>query len=157
MYCSQWLLINWLVDRRISSQCQNYIPLTLAGEIKSWNYHLVWSHFDAHPNQIIIRLIHFRNSIWLPSYGMHKERVTKSNKREVSQKLREVHLTLNATRRLNLIYIAKKFHQDILYGAHKGNQKFDQRNVIQKLGKGEQSFFLFFFFFFFFFVRDTPS
>ena len=48
---------------------------------------------------------------------MQKDSTEKSNQREVIQRVRKgEQLFLHATRRLDLIHIARKFHSDIPYG-----------------------------------------
>ena len=57
-----------------------------------------------------------RYSIWLPIYRTHKDSV-KKNQREVTWKQRKGDQSvLHATHRLNLMYFAMKFHEDIPYG-----------------------------------------
>ena len=66
------------------------------------------------------------------------------NQREVTQKVRKgEQLFLHPTCRLDLIYIAIKFHQDVSYGNKVNKEslkKPNQREVTQKLRKGEQPF-----------------
>ena len=68
----------------------------------------------------------------------------KNNQREVGEE-RKSNLFFYVTHQLNLIHSAIKFHQDIPYsyivmvGTYKDSQKINQREVTQKLKKGEQS------------------
>ena len=79
-----------------------------------------------------------------------KKKKKKTHQRKGIQKLRKgEQYFLYATQHLNLIHIAivSSRYSIMLptYGMHKVNLKFHQREVSQKLRKGEQSFF----------VRDT--
>ena len=89
-----------------------------------------------------------RYSIWLPTYGMHKVSL-RFHQKEVTQKLGKGEQSfLYETHRLYLIHIAIKFHLDmpygyLSYGMHKdsmGKKQSNQKEVIQKVRKGEQPF-----------------
>ena len=88
------------------------------------------------------------HSIWLPSYGRHKDSAKKNYQREVTWKQRKGDQPSFAYDTLlkphtHCYKVSSRYSIRLpTYGTHKFNQKFHPREVTQKLRKGEQSFFI---------------